>query len=116
MESSKSESEALICRSCGDTFTIRWSLLRHERMHAGTTYPCVECDKVFSIKSNLVRHKKIHHTDNEIYLCSMCGLTFKRKDAMLVHEAIHNDICVKYHEPRLKSPCEYEFGKDFGAN
>jgi len=86
-----SKSAALICRTCGDTFTHRWSLLRHEKIHAGITYTCAECDKFFSITSNLVRHMKNHHTDSENYVCSICGLTFKRKDTMLAHEATHGE-------------------------
>ncbi|KAG1658842.1 Zinc finger protein 16 [Nymphon striatum] len=81
-------SSLLICRICGNKFSHRWSLVRHEKAHTSDTHSCDECAKVFKSKEALSRHKRNHATPGN-FLCSKCGLVFQRKDKLSDHEKTH---------------------------
>lgn len=50
------------CNICIKTFTSRYSLTRHLRIHVdgGVKYECSTCGKSFNDKSNLIQHERIH--------------------------------------------------------
>ena len=74
-----------VCITCGTSFSQRWSLRRHKKIHAGETLACEECDKNFSSKNTLNRHKINHHTTKGSYLCCICGKSFNRRHRLLDH-------------------------------
>ena len=53
-------------------------------------WKCEKCEKIFSHEVSLKRHTK-YHQDAESVPCSICDLTFKRRDNMYVHlSKVHN--------------------------
>lgn len=52
------------------------------------TYPCNICSKTFTNKYSLTRHVKIHVNPDK-YECSTCGKCFNDKSNLNQHERIH---------------------------
>merc|ERR1712029_855410 len=49
------------CSQCGQKFTQKSSLQRHEGIHTGEKpFACSQCEKTFSTSSHLKRHERIH--------------------------------------------------------
>lgn len=57
----KREQNLLCCSVCDKTFTNRYCLTRHLRIHIDErVYECHTCEKRFNDKSNLIQHVRIH--------------------------------------------------------
>ena len=62
---------------CLKNFTTRRSLVRHEKIHNGTTpsFECNICSKTFTTKPSLERHERVH-TGEKPFQCDICFKTF----------------------------------------
>ena len=74
------------CEFCDQTFTQKTRILKHVReVHSNDPnyFQCNICEKSFSCKYNLTTHKKIH--DNEYAKCDLCDKTFSNKSNLMKH-------------------------------
>lgn len=92
--SESTNTSRLPCSECGNTFSRRDSLKRHEkRCKADTENPhkCQEpnCGKDFHRRDLLNQHMKVHQKKRRRRLdiaCPICKETFKRKDVLRRHK------------------------------
>ena len=46
----------------------------------------------FVSQKNLIRHCRTHIGEKSVFACQVCDRKFTRKDYLVQHQAIHNDI------------------------
>ncbi|XP_069093007.1 zinc finger protein 2-like isoform X2 [Pleurodeles waltl] len=85
-----------LCTQCGKTFSIKGSLLRHQKAHAGVRYACSECDKSFTQKGDLTIHQRTHAGKNP-YTCTYCQKCFSSKCNLNQHKRKHIGQCTEYY-------------------
>jgi len=72
--------EALACYVCGKTYSDRYSLRYHLRIHGiGEQIRCELCGKNFTKRSRLQSHIDLFHNDLRKFECAHCDKTFKTK-------------------------------------
>ena len=54
------------CCACDKTFTKKYELEVHSKIHTSKNYTCCECDKTFQFKENLDKHARIHASKRKI--------------------------------------------------
>jgi len=119
------------CNLCQQSFALAHQLSRHMLTHKEKTLYCTHCPKMFSDQKLLDLHLK---GLNDIFLCSFCTKTFKRKGHLKVHLRLHTgetpyscsscdakfhrssklkEHCIQYHDaPRQTFMCE-ACGKEY---
>ena len=55
-----------------------------EDKHAKKTFSCPHCDRTFTRKYDVIRHQRIH-TGSKPYKCPCCMKGFSRSDARIRH-------------------------------
>lgn len=65
------------------------------------TYKCNFCPYKTQRKEHLVRHKADRHGNSRPFLCDLCGMAFKRIDALAAHKVTH----VEKSQRRLPYKC-----------
>ena len=101
VEKTASNSEWFSCNVCPYR-TKRYSTYTKHYLSHGLTFSASEDGKVLTFKCNLcsyktqrkehlVRHKSDVHGNNRPYLCDLCGMAFKRVDALAAHKLTHLD-------------------------
>ncbi|XP_068111859.1 oocyte zinc finger protein XlCOF7.1-like isoform X4 [Hyperolius riggenbachi] len=81
--------ETFLCPDCGECFTQRAKLFRHQKTHTvEMPYTCLECGKCFAEKVHLVNHERCHKVEKP-YACSFCGKCFGEKGNLSNHERSH---------------------------
>ena len=65
------------------------------------TYKCNFCSYKTQRKEHLVRHKADRHGNSRPFLCDLCGMAFKRIDALAAHKITH----VEKSQRRLPYKC-----------
>lgn len=88
------------CLNCNYTTTREKLMERHMVVHtkkeakAAKKRQCFKCDKCpyqTPSRSNYYRHLGTVHNDQRPFLCTICGLCFKRSDTLLLHQATHGE-------------------------
>ena len=81
----KPTSSRVQCVTCGKTYSSRWTLRTHERLHTGERpYNCSLCSSSFSDGAVYRRHMKSHA--NLYYACQQCNAVYKHKQNLTNHE------------------------------
>ncbi|XP_053577995.1 zinc finger protein 41 isoform X2 [Bombina bombina] len=94
--------KAFVCRVCGQGFSARSSMLKHQQVHRGNrqygsqvlpstgekTYVCHECGKGFPNVSSLITHNRIH-TGERPFICQQCGRAFAQNCSLVRHQIVH---------------------------
>ena len=77
------------CKHCGKAFAVSSHCITHERSHTGEKpFKCKHCDKAFSVSSNLATHERTH-TGEKPFKCKHCNKSFSVKSSLVKHERIH---------------------------
>ena len=101
-----------LCNICDQSFTSKWSLHNHKRVHSGDQlYDCKHCDKKFNLKREQLRHVS-SHTGVKPFKCDICDLTFTTASIMRRHTIRHTTGAIPLNkEPKLYicNQCGREF-------
>lgn len=80
------------CGKCGDCFSSRASLTRHDRYHHADRplglYTCSQCDYSTNRRPNLDQHV-MTHTGERPYVCEICQKDFTWRSDLNVHLLTH---------------------------
>ncbi|CAG9772573.1 unnamed protein product [Ceutorhynchus assimilis] len=101
MDSSHSSGLPYKCSYCEAGFSTSVRLKKHVTEHAGLRpYRCKICHRSFLLSHHLTRHLRSHY-DKEPgvsvgqYKCDICSMSFKKKDSLINHSAIHSMVNLK---------------------
>ena len=86
------------CGQCGTSYSSRWNLRVHTRLHEGKyPYYCPTCKKGCGSSNQLKNHMSTH-TGKLQFICNTCGAEFQYKRFLTEHtkETGHIDDC-RYH-------------------
>lgn len=91
------------CNYCEASFTSAIKLTRHVTSHAGLRpYPCKLCGRTFLLSHHLTRHMRSHYAAQQAdvtqigqHKCDVCSMSFRRKDSLINHSAIHSMVNLK---------------------
>uniref|UniRef100_A0A452RL30 Histone-lysine N-methyltransferase PRDM9 n=1 Tax=Ursus americanus TaxID=9643 RepID=A0A452RL30_URSAM len=85
-------------RGCGQDFSDRSHLSRHQRRHKKKPSVCKKVKREFSHKSVLITHQRTH-TGEKPYVCVECGRGFTRRSHLITHQRTHTGekpyVCVE---------------------
>ncbi|XP_066278985.1 uncharacterized protein [Branchiostoma lanceolatum] len=85
---------AFPCDQCDKVFQQKRSLNRHKQSaHGGSpAYRCGVCGDPFTRRDSLKRHEKKHATLNSFqHVCNTCGKIFARSDKLTEHQSVHKN-------------------------
>ncbi|XP_062558411.1 zinc finger protein 628 [Armigeres subalbatus] len=88
--SSDSSSKPWECDVCLKSFTTKYFLKKHKRLHTGEMpYSCHICGKAFTFQQSYHKHL-LYHSDEKPHACTICGRAFKELSTLHNHERIHS--------------------------
>ncbi|KAL7638648.1 UNVERIFIED_CONTAM: hypothetical protein RMT77_011220 [Armadillidium vulgare] len=85
-----------LCTICNKRFAYKHSLKTHNNfMHQPQDkkkrYTCTDCKKEFFHQSSLHYHRDTHHNTGRLFVCAYCGCSFKHKQLLQRHHAVHSE-------------------------
>ncbi|TMW44607.1 hypothetical protein DOY81_010310 [Sarcophaga bullata] len=85
-------SQRFQCIQCCKLFPTRYRLRRHEEVHSETLiHQCVHCERGYRVLHNLHRHIRSVHLNGKNFDCSICNVSYSRKDVLKRHMLLHSD-------------------------
>ncbi|GBP42760.1 Zinc finger protein 311 [Eumeta japonica] len=93
-----------VCQICGISFSNKYRLSRHEKIHEKGKYPCAHCHKIYLTDTKRRSHERsvhLRHTDSKCRICSRKFSNFYQKAK---HMATEHDV-----EPLKCDCCEKTF-------
>lgn len=83
------ESKQWECDVCFKSFTTKYFLKKHKRLHTGEMpYTCAICNKSFTFQQSYHKHL-LYHSDEKPHSCNECGRAFKELSTLHNHQRIH---------------------------
>ena len=79
------------CEVCHKSFSKKWILTQHMKIHGSKSFKCDVCMKAFYNKSKLKRHYRMH-TGEKPFSCPICDKKFALKIHLVRHQATHREI------------------------
>ncbi|GJQ70565.1 hypothetical protein Trydic_g22964 [Trypoxylus dichotomus] len=87
------------CSKCVKSFPTVYGLSGHSSTHVvAEENPCImykctipSCNKKYRTLDYLKQHILLHTNENKVYLCKVCGKTYKSSNSFYYHKKIHGD-------------------------
>ena len=77
-----------ICDQCSKSFSTRYNLDAHLKIHDGTEkYVCETCSRRFNNINNYNSHLLVHNEDRTIYQCQVCHKLYLSEQSFKSHIA-----------------------------
>ncbi|XP_017046067.1 zinc finger protein 761 isoform X2 [Drosophila ficusphila] len=78
------------CDVCTKSFTTKYFLKKHKRLHTGEMpYTCEICARTFTFQQSYHKHL-LYHSEVKPHVCNVCGRAFKELSTLHNHQRIHS--------------------------
>ncbi|XP_043656329.1 zinc finger protein 628 [Drosophila teissieri] len=96
------------CDVCSKSFTTKYFLKKHKRLHTGEMpYTCEICARTFTFQQSYHKHL-LYHSEVKPHVCGVCGRAFKELSTLHNHQRIHSgekpfkcEVCGKCFRQRV---------------
>ncbi|KAI8044890.1 zinc finger protein 879 isoform X1 [Drosophila gunungcola] len=96
------------CDVCTKSFTTKYFLKKHKRLHTGEMpYTCEICARTFTFQQSYHKHL-LYHSEVKPHVCIVCGRAFKELSTLHNHQRIHSgekpfkcEVCGKCFRQRV---------------
>ncbi|BFF90005.1 zinc finger protein 696 [Drosophila madeirensis] len=96
------------CDVCTKSFTTKYFLKKHKRLHTGEMpYTCEICARTFTFQQSYHKHL-LYHSEVKPHVCAVCGRAFKELSTLHNHQRIHSgekpfkcEVCGKCFRQRV---------------
>ncbi|XP_001359429.2 zinc finger protein 160 [Drosophila pseudoobscura] len=107
-EATSSTPKVWECDVCTKSFTTKYFLKKHKRLHTGEMpYTCEICARTFTFQQSYHKHL-LYHSEVKPHVCGVCGRAFKELSTLHNHQRIHSgekpfkcEVCGKCFRQRV---------------